>query len=262
MADSFGADLQDLVANLTPHLAELRRRLVVAVIAVAIGAVVGFAFTEPILHVLARPVGGLENLQAIELTESVGVYMRVALVVGGILAMPVIVYEVVAFVTPGLLPHEKRTLYIALPFIVLSFVAGAAFAYFVMLPVAIPFLANFGGIEGNFRISSYVGFVTRVVFWVGVAFETPLVIALLARIGVVTPQQLIHAWRYAVVGIAVAAALITPTPDPVNMAIVMVPLLGLYGLSIILAKFMYRQRQQAHEASQGEPEPSSTISHG
>ena len=192
--------------------------------------------------------GGLQNLQAIELTESVGVYVRVAVMVGGILAMPIIVYELVAFVVPGLLPHEKRMLFIALPFIFLSFIVGAAFAYFVMLPVAIPFLANFGGIPGNFRISSYVGFITRVVFWIGVAFETPLVIALLARIGVVTPQQLIKAWRFAVVGIAIAAALITPTPDPVNMAIVMVPLLGLYGLSIILARFMYRRRQAASEA--------------
>lgn len=248
MADDWSADLQGLIAGLAPHLYELRRRLFIILAAITVGVIVGFVFAEPILNVLAQPVGGLQNLQAIELTESVGVYVRVALLVGGILAMPIIVYETVAFVTPGLLPHEKRMLYISLPFIFLAFIVGAAFAYFVMLPVAIPFLANFGGIPGNFRISSYVGFITRVVFWIGVAFETPLVIALLARIGVVTPQQLIKAWRFAVVGIAIAAALITPTPDPVNMAIVMVPLLALYGLSIILAKFMYRRRQTASEA--------------
>lgn len=242
MSDDWSADLQGLIASLAPHLVELRRRLFIVLAAVTAGMVIGFIFAEPILNVLAQPVGGLQNLQAIELTESIGVYVRVALMVGGILAMPIIVYEVVAFVAPGLLPHEKRMLYLSLPLIFLSFIVGAAFAYFIMLPVAIPFLASFGGIPGNFRISSYVGFITRVVFWVGVAFETPLVIALLARIGVVTPQQLIKAWRFAVVGIAIAAALITPTPDPVNMAIVMVPLLALYGLSIILAKLMYRKR--------------------
>ena len=259
MSDDWSADLQALMASLGPHLVELRRRLFIVLAAITVGVVIGFAFAEPILSVLAEPVGGLENLQAIELTESIGVYVRVAVLVGGVLAMPIIVYELVAFVVPGLLPHEKRALYISLPFIFLAFIAGAAFAYFVMLPVAIPFLASFGGIPGNFRVSSYVGFITRVVFWIGVAFETPLVIALLARIGIITPQQLIKAWRIAVVGIAIAAALITPTPDPVNMGIVMVPLLALYGLSIILAKFMYRKRQ---EASQGEPETSSTLSHG
>lgn len=259
MNDDWGANLQAIMASLAPHLVELRRRLFIALAAITVGMVIGFVFAEPILNVLAVPVGGVQNLQAIELTESIGVYVRVAVMVGGILAMPIIVYELVAFVVPGLLPHEKRVLYIALPFIFLAFIVGAAFAYFVMLPVAIPFLANFGGIPGNFRVSSYVGFITRVVFWIGVAFETPLVIALLARIGVVTPQQLIKAWRFAVVGIAIAAALITPTPDPVNMAIVMLPLLALYGLSIVLAKFMYRKRQAA---SKDEPEPSNTLSHG
>jgi sec-independent protein translocase protein TatC len=239
---------QDMIAGILPHLVELRRRLLFAFAALALGMVVGFLVAEPMLAILAQPVGGIENLQAIELTESVGVYVRVAMLVGGVIAMPVIVYELVAFIAPGLLPHEKRMLYIALPFIFLSFLVGAAFAYFVMLPVAIPWLANFGGVPGNFRVSSYVGFITRVVFWVGVAFEIPLVIALLARIGIVTPQQLIKAWRYAVVAIAVAAALITPTPDPVNMAIVMAPLLALYGLSIVLASAMYRRRIAPQDA--------------
>ena len=254
MADDFSQELGQFVSSLTPHLIELRRRVVVIVAALTVGMLIGLALAQPILEILAIPIGGLNKLQAIELTESIGVYMRVGLMFGAILAMPVIVYELVAFIAPGLLPHEKRLLLISLPVIFLSFIVGAAFAYFVMLPVAIPFLADFGGVQGNFRISSYVSFITRVVFWVGVAFETPLVIAVLARIGLVTPQQLIKGWRFAVVGIAVAAALITPTPDPVNMGIVMAPLLALYGLSIILAKIMYRQRA-ANVAA--EPSPSS-----
>lgn len=188
------------------------------------------------------PIGGLEELQAIELTEPISVYMRVSLLAGAMLAMPVIVYEVMAFVTPGLLPHERRGLFIALPFIFLSFLAGAAFAYYVMLPVAVPFLANFGGIQGNFRVSSYLSFTARLILWVGVAFEMPLIIAVLARLGIVTPQLLRRGWRVAVAGIAILAALITPTVDPVNMAIVMLPLLLLYGLSIVLATWMYRLR--------------------
>ena len=115
----------------------------------------------------------------------------------------------------------------------LLFLAGAAFAYFVMLPVTIPFLADFGGIPTTPRPKDYIGFITRVVFWMGVAFETPIIIAVLARIGIVTPTQLRKGWRLAVVVIAVVAALITPTIDPFTMLIVMAPLLGLYLLSIV-----------------------------
>ena len=228
--------------GILPHLNELRRRLVVAALALVVGAAVAFAFAPAVLRFLAVPIGGLDKLQAIELTEPISVYMRVSLMAGAILAMPVIVYEVMAFVAPGLLPHEKRAVFTALPFIFLSFLGGCAFAYAVMLPAAVPFLAHFGGIEGNFRISSYVSFTTRLIFWVGVAFELPLVIAALARLGIVTPHALRRGWRVAVVGIAVGAAIITPTVDPVNMGIVMLPLLALYVLSILLASWMYRKR--------------------
>lgn len=234
---------------LVPHLDELRRRLIVAFVALVACTVIAFVFAGRVINILAQPVGGLQGLQAIELTENLGVYMRTSLALGAVLAMPVFVYEAMAFVVPGLLPHERRILFIALPFIFLCFLAGAAFAYFVMLPVAIPFLVNFGGIPTTPRPKDYVGFITRVVFWIGVAFETPLVIAVLARIGVVTPTQLRKAWRFAVVAIAVVAAIITPTIDPVNMMIVMAPLLGLYLLSILLARIMYRQRMKATDES-------------
>ncbi len=235
-------ELPQSLQALLPHLEELRRRLMVAVLALVIGAALAFMLAPRILAFLAVPIGGLEELQAIELTEPISVYMRVSLLAGAMLAMPVIVYQVMAFVTPGLLPHEKRGLFIALPFIFLSFLAGAAFAYYVMLPVAVPFLASFGGIQGNFRVSSYLSFTARIILWVGVAFEMPLIIAVLARLGIVTPHILRRGWRIAVAGIAILAAIITPTVDPVNMAIVMLPLLLLYGLSIVLATWMYRQR--------------------
>ncbi len=225
-----------------PHLEELRRRLIVAGIALFVGAMIAFTFTGQVIEFIAHPVGGRQGLQAIEITENIGVYMRTALTLGAILAMPVIIYEIVAFIVPGLTDNEKRVLYIALPFVVIMFLAGVAFAYFVMLPVAIPFLTSFGDIPTTPRPKDYIGFVTRVTFWIGVAFETPLVIALLARFGVITPDQLRRSWRVAIVIIAVVAALITPTIDPFNMLIVMLPLLGLYILSIFLARWTYRQR--------------------
>lgn len=245
MSDEREWELPEALQAVLPHLDELRRRLMVAVIALVVGTALAFLLAPQILAFLTVPIGGLEELQAIELTEPIGVYMRVSLLAGAILAMPVIVYEVMAFVVPGLLPHEKRGLFIALPFIFLFFLAGAAFAYYIMLPVAVPFLASFGGIQGNFRISSYISFTNRMILWVGVAFEMPLIIAALARLGIITPQALRKGWRIAVVAIAVVAALITPTVDPVNMAIVMLPLLSLYLLSIVLATWMYRQRSSA-----------------
>lgn len=248
MSDEREWSLPQALQAALPHLNELRRRLTVAVLALVVGVALAFLFAPRILAFLAVPIGGLEELQAIELTEPIGVYMRVSLLAGAILAMPVIVYQVLAFITPGLLPHEKRGLLLALPFIFLFFLAGAAFAYYVMLPVAVPFLASFGGIQGNFRISSYISFINRMILWVGVAFEMPLIIAVLARLGIITPQALRKGWRVAVVGIAILASVITPTVDPVNMAIVMLPLLALYLLSIVLATWMYRQR-----AGGGEP---------
>jgi sec-independent protein translocase protein TatC len=235
------------VQGLLPHLEELRRRLTIVIIALAISAAVAFLLAPRLLEFLAVPIGGLSELQAIELTEPIGVYVRVSLLAGAILAMPIIVYEVMAFVVPGLMPNEKQGLFVALPFIFLSFLAGAAFAYYVMLPVAVPFLATFGGIQGNFRVSSYISFTTRIILWVGVAFEMPLIIAVLARLGIVTPQALRKGWRIAVVAIAILASVITPTIDPVNMLIVMLPLLALYVLSIVLATWMYRKRAASSE---------------
>jgi sec-independent protein translocase protein TatC len=247
MNDNHEWELPQVLQAVLPHLNELRRRLMIAVIALFAGTALAFLIAPRILAFLAVPIGGLENLQAIELTEPIGVYVRVSLMGGAILAMPIIVYQVLAFIVPGLLPHEKRGLFIALRFIFLSFLAGAAFAYYVMLPVAVPFLATFGGIQGNFRISNYISVTTRIILWIGVAFEMPIIIAALARLGIITPELLRRGWRIAVVGIAILAALITPTVDPVNMMIVMLPLLALYGVSIVLATWMYRKRTTGSE---------------
>ena len=115
------------------------------------------------------------------------------------------------------------------------FIAGVLFAYFVMLPAALPFLISFIGIRTTPRLANYYAFVTNLLFWIGVAFETPLVVYVLARLRLVTPRALARQWRMAVIVIAILAAVITPTPDPVNMTLLMLPLLVLYGLSVLLA---------------------------
>lgn len=233
----------DETKSLLEHIEELRRRLIKALLALAVGFVISALFTNQLLEWLARPVGGLENLEAIEVTENLGVFMQVALLGGVFLAMPVIVYQAWRFVTPGLYPHEKRYIYALAPAATLLFVAGAAFAYFVMLPAAVPALLSFAPIPTRPRPANYISFITSLMFWVGISFEMPLFIFFLAKARLVSPRDLLRNWRVAVFLIALLAALVTPTGDPINMGLVMIPLVILYVLSILLARVAYRESE-------------------
>mgnify|MGYP005811401165 FL=1 len=223
---------------LLAHLQELRKRLFIAVGALVGTTLLSFAFAQPIMSFLATPVGGLSGLTSIEVTENLGAFMRVSLLSGVALGMPVMVYELLAFVLPGLKEGEKRWVFLVVPMATLLFLAGAAFAWFVMLPVALPFLTQFMGIRTQVRPDNYFGFLTQIMFWLGICFELPLILMVLAKLHVVSSKQLLKGWRYAVVGAAVVAAVVTPTVDPVNMSIVMAPLLVLYGVSILLARMV------------------------
>lgn len=221
--------------KITEHLEELRQAILKSLLGLAVGVVVSFFFTEEVIDFLAKPVGGIENLQAIEVTETISVYMRVALMSGLIIALPWIFYQLFKFIGTGLKQTEKKNLYIAIPFAVIMFVGGAAFAYYITLPSAMKFFMEVLDVEVTLRIKSYFGFVINMIFWIGCCFELPLIVSILARLGIVNAKMLIKGWRIAVVVISVLAAVITPTADPVNMAIFMLPLLGLYLLSIGLA---------------------------
>ncbi len=235
-----GSDLGALFespSSLLPHLLELRTRLANSLFAILVSTAISALITNTVLAVLAEPIGGLDKLQVIEVTESIHVYFQVSLTVGIILASPFIIAQLWIFIAAGLKPAERRWFYLLFPFAFILFLAGVSFAYFVMLPVAVPFLTGFIGIRTNPRLENYVGFVTSILLWVGVCFEMPLVVFLLAKAGVVTAGQLARYWRIAIVVISIVAAVVTPTPDPINMGIVAAPLLLLYALSIILALF-------------------------
>jgi len=226
--------------SLWEHINELRKRLFVGLIAFIVACVATFNLAPRFINILATPVGGIDKLLSIEVTENLGVFMRVSLLSGFILSLPILLYELMAFVAPGLTDQEKRWVYIFIPFATIMFVAGVAFTYFIMLPAAIPFLTNFLGIKTTPRLSNYVTFVTSLMFWVGVSFEMPIVMFLLAKLHIVSAGMLARGWRYAIVLIAVAAAVITPTADPINMMILMVPLIGIYILSILMAAIARR----------------------
>ncbi len=221
--------------SILEHLRELRGRLLKAAVALAIATVFTSIFAGDIIAFLIVPYGN--KLQTLGPTENVITYFRVALLSGAAIAMPVIVYQLLAFVLPGLTSAEQRWIYISVPFTAVLFIAGIAFAWFVMVPAAIDFLANFRNdiFLNEWTAREYISFVVSISFWIGVAFQTPLITFILAKVGVVTPEFLIRNWRIAIVIVAVIAAFITPTVDPFNMALLMVPLLVLYLLSIGLA---------------------------
>ena len=173
-----------------------------------------FIFAGQLVDFLAAPIGGRTALVSIEITENIAIFMRVSLLSGVVLAMPVVVYQAMRFVLPGLTDRERKWLLLGVPFASLLFVSGVAFTWAVMLPTAVPFLINFLGITTQVRPNNYFEFVTSLMFWIGVSFEMPLVIMFLAKLKLVKAGQLAQYWRYAVVAMAVVAAVVTPTVDP------------------------------------------------
>jgi sec-independent protein translocase protein TatC len=233
--------------SLLGHVTELRKRLLISVVALVVTTIIGFTFSQQLAEILAGPIGGLSAMESIDVTENVTAFMKISLLAGVVLALPIILYEIFAFIMPGLNPGERKWVWIMIPLATLFFAGGVLFAYFFMLPTALPFLLNFMGITTAPRPSTYFGFVLNLLFWVGLAFELPLIVFLLARIGIITAKQLAKQWRIAIVVIAILSALITPTPDPVNMALMMLPLSTLYLISILFAVIAGRGRRKAQE---------------
>lgn len=228
-------DQDETTLTLLDHLNELRIRLVRALAALVLGVMLAAVFTDQLLKYLIKPYG--TELQVLGPTESVVIYFRVALLAGAIFAMPYITLQLFLFVAPGLTRKEKRWIYLALPATTGLFLVGVAFAWFIMVPTALGFLQDFESdiFRAGWTAERYIAFLTSLLFWIGVAFELPVVVFVLARLGLLGPGPLIRNWRLAVVLMTIVAALITPTVDPFNMLLVMAPLIALYVLSIGLA---------------------------
>jgi sec-independent protein translocase protein TatC len=234
--------LINLLYAAAEHLEELRRRLLVTAIIFVIGVIVAGVFADKLLNVLRHPAGDIE-LIFIRPPEMFLAYFNIMITAGLLLMLPVAIYELLLFVAPALetdveLRAFRLVRWMGFPMVLILFAGGAAFAYGIMLPVALRYFATFGGdaVTAQWTISEYLKFVLNIIIWVGIGFETPLVIMMLARFGVVSSQTLARGWRVAFVLTAVAAAIITPTPDPLNMSIVWLPLFTLYLLGVLLAR--------------------------
>ncbi len=241
----------DAHLTLLEHLNELRKRLTWAALALMIATLFSFLFAQYILDFLLTPysasIGVNATLQTLKPTEGLETYFKVALLSGAIIAMPIILIQFWKFISPGTTPQERRYFYIFIPSALVLFLLGIAFAWFVLAPAAIFFLANFMTdiFKTDWTGQEYISFVTRLVFWMGVSFELPIVAYFVARIGVITSQNLRDQWRLAIVAVAVIAAIITPSIDPVTMLLTMAPLLVLYVLSIGLARIGQRQYERS-----------------
>jgi len=241
----------DKEMTFTSHLAELRQRLIKSVIALVIATLISTIFARYIFEFLIIPAPDDISLIYTELTGMLSTYFKVALMGGFVLAMPVLVYQGMMFVSPALTRREKRYVYLALPWIMFMFLAGFAFGYFILVPPATNFLLNFMSdiARPEIKIDNYISIVTRLLVAIGIVFETPVIITFLARLGVIKPEMLSRRRRWAVVVSFILAAVITPTFDPINQSLVAIPLIILYELSILLAKIAYRKRTEAAESS-------------
>lgn len=223
--------------SLTDHLAELRSRLIKALIGVVLGMSISFFFADELINKLldlALPT----TVQSIGVTEQFTTFIKVSFIGGIAFAMPVIVYQLIAFISPGLTRSERNYVLRAIPFITLLFAGGLVFAYFLVLPAALRFLLGFGEVrvESKPRFSDYISFVTNLLLWVGVSFEMPIVVYTLIKTRIVSASKLASWRKYAFLLILVAAAIITPTPDPGNMMIIAMPMYILFELGIILGR--------------------------
>lgn len=235
--------------TLLEHLLELRNRVLVSAIALVAGSLVCFLFWQKILGWLLAP--GREAIPGMKVAsfapaDRIGTIFEIGMYGGFALASPVILYELLAFVVPGLKSSERRLLFPAVLGTLAFMLMGMAFGYFIVLPLSLGFLLNFGKdeIQNVIGVKEYTSFVVRSVFFSGLAFELPMVMGLLGWLGLFRARQMLSFWRYAIVLIFIMACFVVPTPDPVDQTIVSIPLLGLYFLGIGFAWFLHPSRKR------------------
>jgi sec-independent protein translocase protein TatC len=241
------------------HLEELRWRIFYALIALTVTTIIGFLVVHylGVLELLIRPAEflvGEEGLKYFNPVTPFFVTLKLGLVVGIILAFPILVYQVWAFLSPALKPEEKKVIIPSLYFGMILFVAGVAMAYFLVLPLALAFLSGFqqAYLDPVIEVGEYLGFVTKLLVAFGIVFELPVVIMILSALGLVTPAFLRDKRRHAVVGMAAIAVMLTPG-DIASTILMMAPMMILYEGSILISVVIYRRRREREEAERLEP---------
>jgi sec-independent protein translocase protein TatC len=242
------------------HLVDLRKRLINSAIAIVIGAGIGVTISQKAMDFISRPMQEALRKQHLEdkliYTSPAGlinIIITFGIYIGVVLAAPFVLYQVWLFIAPGLYKHERKAVTTFIFSSVVLFLAGISFGYFVMLPYMLNFLIGF---QGPFRplisINEYFDFILIVLLGLGIIFELPVLIFFLALFGIVTPKFLWKNLRYAILIIAIIAAIVTPTPDATTMLVFMAPMIALYFLGIGVAALVMRNKaKRAAMADQG-----------
>ena len=237
---------EDEGMTMLEHLEELRQRMIASAIAFILGLVASMVPLPPnwdtnltwtVVNLVITPVG-YDRVQAIRPAELFFAYFQVAMLIAVAIAMPVIIYQIMAFVAPALYQHEKKYLYMAMPGVSISFIIGVLFGYLLIVPAAVTFLINFGAgtVQQKWSFAEYLDTVTTLLFWMGLAFELPLGIFFLCKIRVLDANRLRRFRKYALVLAFIIGAVITPTPDPFNQTLVSLPLYLLFEIGLLLAR--------------------------
>jgi len=228
------------------HLGELRRRLTYCVIGVVITTGFSFFFVRDIFEFLKSRAPEDVNIVYIGVTEMLGTYIKLAIYCGVTMALPFLLYQVMVFVAPGLTRSERKNVTMLLVGVVLFSICGAVFTYFILLPPALGFLLNFSTdiAEPMISIGSYISVVTRLIFWVGMVFNLPILMYFLSRIGILDPSWLARNWKWSFLVAFALGAVITPTMDPINQTLVAAPIVVLYFAGIALAQFARRGKKK------------------
>ncbi len=242
---------EEFEAPLTEHLAELRIRLFRSLIAVVIATIAVFTKVDFFFSIFKEPLRRVFpdlKLVALTPTESFFTAFKIALLVGFVIASPFVFYQVWKFIEPALYEEEKRLVVPFVFFTTIFFISGALFAFFGVLPLAIKFLLTFGytqlDVEAMISVSSYISFVIRLILAFGITFELPVILSLLARLGLVTPETLTKFRPYFVVAAFVMAAILTP-PDVISQVFLAMPLIVFYEISIVMAKILYPRSERS-----------------
>jgi sec-independent protein translocase protein TatC len=233
----------DATMSLLEHLEELRRRLIVIVAAIVLGAVIGFFLSQPILDLLRAPLPkGYETLYFTTVGGAFGVRVKIAFFVGIALAMPVILFELYRFVTPGLTKGERRLVWPLLFGALILFAIGMAVGYLI-IPFALAFLLSFsepGRVEPLLTINEYIGFVTTLMLAFGLVMEFPIVLILLSRVGILSYERIAKQRRFVILGIVVFAVIVTPGGDPFSPSILSAVMYVLFEISLFIIRLLRR----------------------
>lgn len=254
MKNNGAPDKDERVMGILQHLEELRKVVIISLIAIAVASIISFAFIEQIVAIITKPLAaqGIKPVYT-AITEGIFTYFKIALIAGTVIAAPVLLWQVWRFIVPALYPHERKYLYKIVPVSIILFAVGVVFAYYTVFPLAVFVLIKLASeFDPMLTISKYLSFTLAFLIPFGLIFELPLVVYFLTNIGVVTPEWLIRNRKYAIVIVFILAAILTPGPDPISQLIMAAPMIILYEAGILVAKVVTKKKNAKFRKLAGE----------